>query len=159
MEASTRPSQLLRLFLSVDRKHRCAIEKQMQSFGIHRSQHMMLMYLSHRTTPPTQTEIACEFGISPATVAVTLHKLNAAGLIERLSRKADSRANDIRLTEAGADIVRRSEALADQVDEQMCTGITEEEMRVLMNVLNRMSDNLTSVHEGSHPAASAAAEQ
>lgn len=146
METTSLSSRVLRQFLTVDRKHRCMIEKQMQSFGIHRSQHMMLMYLSRRTTPPTQTEIANEFGISPATVAVTLQKLNAAGLIERLSSKADTRAKDIRLTEAGADIVRRSMALAAEVDERMCSGISEEELNTLLNVLTRMSDNLASAH-------------
>lgn len=142
MENPTLSSRVLRQFLTVDRKHRCAIEKQMQSFGIHRSQHMMLMYLSHRTTPPTQAEIANEFGISPATVAVTIQKLNAAGLIERLSSKADPRAKDIRLTEAGADIVRRSEALAAEIDERMCAGVSEEEMQTLLRILAKMNDNL-----------------
>lgn len=145
-DSITLSAQVLRMFLTVDRKHRCAIERQMQHFGIHRSQHMLLMYLSHRSVPPTQKDIADEFGISPATVAVTLQKLNAAGLIEQLPRKGNSRANDIRLTQAGADIVKQSDVLVNEINELMCAGITDEELSTLLPVLTKMSENLDGAH-------------
>ena len=143
----TLPGRVFRQFASVDRRHRGAIEQKIRRFGIHRSQHMLLMYLGRQSTPPTQADIAKAFNISPASVAVTLQKLAAAGLIERVPRDGDSRANDILITRAGAEVIEQTVVLFDEVDTAMCAGITDEEMEQVMSILERMNANLSASGE------------
>ena len=79
------------LMMQTDRCHRMIIEGQVHRLGVHRTQHMILMCLSHCEKPPTQSEIAELFQVSNAAVAVSLRKMEQAGLILRTSREGNAR--------------------------------------------------------------------
>ena len=130
----------IRMLIQTDRFHQAAIEAQLNRFGIHRTQHMTLRYILHCETPPTQREIAEAFEVSPATVAVTLKKLEGAGLI--LRQPLDSRTKSIQITDAGRDILEKTRDLFRAVDNAMCADITDEEMDALDRKLRRMQQNL-----------------
>ena len=49
---------IMPLMMQTDRCHRMIIEGQVHRLGVHRTQHMILMCLSHCEKPPTQSEIA-----------------------------------------------------------------------------------------------------
>lgn len=138
----TREQQAVRLLMLTDRLHRAAIEAQIEKLGIHRSQHFVLMSLSHREGELTQTEIANMLDISPAAVTVTLQKLEKSGLIERKTSGEDARTKIIRLTEEGKKTVKKTHELFLEVDDAMCGGMTGEELDALCAYLSRMSDNL-----------------
>lgn len=138
----TREQQTVRLLMLTDRLHRAAIEAQVEKLGIHRSQHFVLMSLSHRNGELTQTEIANMLDISPAAVTVTLKKLERSGLIERKTPKNDARAKIIRLTEAGRQTVAKTHELFLEVDDTMCGGMTDDELDTLCASLFRMAENL-----------------
>ena len=91
--------------IQTDRLHRCVLDGFLSDFGIHRSQHMILMRLSKEDCCPSQKALAEHFKISPAAIAVTLKKLEESGYILRSSHKDDVRLNNITLTEKGKDIV------------------------------------------------------
>ena len=133
-------TEIVQTFCITDRAHRAAVESQLGTLGIHRSQHMMLMYLYHCENVPSQAEMAKAFGISPAAVTGTLQTLEKAGFIERSMR--NGREKEITVSKSGRRIVERTKKIFGDLDEAMCAGISDEELNSFMEVLLRMQNNL-----------------
>ena len=142
VKEKSRAQQAVRLLMLTDRLHRAAIESQIDRLGIHRSQHFLLMNLSHTDGGLPQSEIAKKLDISPAAATVTLQKLEKAGFIERKTAEGDCRSKIITLTESGRQTVRKTHELFSEVDERMCGGMTEKELDALCVILSKMADNL-----------------
>lgn len=136
--------QTIELFRHTDRLHRRIFENvAVATFGIHRSQHMMLMCISNHSAF-SQKDIAKKMAISPAAVAVTLKKLEADGLIMRNAVLDDNRKNSIIITEKGQNIVNETKRLFSEVDCTMFSGFTDAEIEVLTSCLEKMYHNLNS---------------
>lgn len=131
----------IRLLGQADREHRAIIESKVAQLGVHRTQHMMLMYLS-KNEPAAQTDIARAFDISASAVAVSAKKLESAGLIERTRKAGDERTNCLKLTEKGAEMVKKSRDLFLAVDAAMFDGFSEEDVAVFTEYLNKAKQNL-----------------
>lgn len=136
--------ELMHLFLHVNRLHRILAEEQIGKLGVHSSQHRMLVIISESKSI-CQKDIANRLEISSAAVAVTLNKLEEAGLIERNQSFDDARMNHISITEKGKEILKTSRTMFSAIDEQFFNGITDEEMSTLKNLLERMTENLKSL--------------
>ena len=132
--------------IQTDRKHRCVLESFLSSFGIHRSQHMVLLHLA-KEDYPSQKALAEHFKISPAAIAVTLRKLEQSGFIEREAGKDDCRLNSISLTAKGKGLVEKSKELFDETDYAMFKDFTDEEYDVFCSCLNKMMNGLTEYSE------------
>lgn len=128
--------------IQVDRLHRSIFEKMHSAFGIHRSQHRLLMYISRNDVCPSQKVIAEHFGISPAAVAVSLKKLEDGGYILRESLENDNRFNRIALTEKGKCLVRKSEEFFSMCDYAMFENFTESDYENLTACLEKMQEGL-----------------
>ncbi len=125
-----------------DRAHRKLFEKHaVEAFGIHRSQHMMLMYIS-RNENVSQRQIADAFNISAAAVAVTLKKLESGGLIIRNASDVDNRRNHICISDKGRQIIDETRHIFGAIDRLMFIDFTDEEIRQLHNFSERMFNNL-----------------
>ncbi len=132
----------IELFRHTDRLHRRIFENAaVSNFGIHRSQHMMLMCIS-RHSAYSQKELAKKMGISPAAVAVTLKKLEADGLINRSAVTDDNRRNSIVITEKGQNIINETHRLFTNVDRTMFSGFSDEEIEIFTSCLEKMHGNL-----------------
>ncbi len=137
------------LFRRNDRIHRRLFERQAaERFGIHRSQHITLMYIS-RHEDATQRSIADHFEISPAAVATTLKKLEAGEFIVRTACDTDCRKNNIRITEKGQNVINQTHILFSEIDYAMFEGIDEKNMNVLAQCLEKMNENLRTAAERS----------
>lgn len=144
-ERSDSVKKALELFMRNDRMHRRLFEKNVvQRLGIHRSQHMMLMNISHFCSC-SQKDIAARLDISPAAAAVTLKKLETGGFVRRDADAGDSRKNLIVLTAKGQEIVNETRRLADQLNRAMFNDIDEEQMHILTDCLLKMQSNLNKV--------------
>lgn len=130
-----------RMFMKTDRLHRKAFEGLVSRMGIHRSQHILLMHLSHQVGV-SQTELAAHLEISPAAVAVSLKKLEAGGYIEKKAAQNDSRYNEIKITEKGREIVNTSERFFGEIDAAMVKGIDDEMLDNFVKCLEIMQYNL-----------------
>lgn len=130
--------------IQVDRLHRSIFEKMHSAFGIHRSQHRLLMYISRKDTCPSQKDIAEHFGISGAAVAVSLKKLEESGYIQRECSQSDNRFNNITLTKKGKELVEKSEDFFTRSDFAMFKDFTEEDYTNLEKCLGKMSCGLNS---------------
>lgn len=129
--------------MQTNRLHRMAIEEVSSSVGIHRSQHMMLSYLVNSPeTDFSQAEIAKEFDISPAAVAVTLKKLENGGYIVRSVNQGDNRYNSISVTQKGKDVIRELREKFDTVDAVTFEEFTESDFAALEACFDKMQRGL-----------------
>ena len=128
--------------IQVDKLHRSIFERMHSAFGIHRSQHRILMYISRKDTCPSQKDIAEHFGISYAAVAVSLKKLEDACLITRESREEDSRFNTISLTPEGKSVVDKSIDFFTSCDKQMFKDFSESDFAHFEECLEKMTSGL-----------------
>lgn len=139
---SEKAHQLIKKMKHINRIHHCTIERKVSEMGLHRSQHMVLMYLVKHAQGVSQIEIAQNFDISPAAVAVTLKKLESCGYIERNTVQEDNRKNSVVFTQKGKDIVEKSKELFDSVDSKMLETITDEEYDILTKCFDKMLEAL-----------------
>lgn len=137
--------EAIKLFKSTDMLHRkCFEQVASERFGIHRSQHMVLMFIS-RNSDISQKDIAEEFKISAAAIAVTLKKLENAGLIMREVAEGDNRKNRINITEKGQSVINETHKLFSDIDYNMFDGLTNEEIEAFRRCLEKMQKNLYSM--------------
>jgi len=138
---------IIRSISHTDRMHHCSIEKRVQALGIHRSQHMILMYLARNEQVPSQKELAKVFNVSTAAIANTMKNLEKSGYICRMADEDDTRKNIINITEKGRRIVEISRNEFDTVDRAMFKGVTDEQIKVFCDVLDILKGNLKQLEE------------
>ena len=132
----------IHLLMKTDRLRRKYIEKEVKSMGIHRSQHGMLLYISRHGGNPCQREIAEKFEISPAAVAVTIKKLENNGYIVRNCSKDDNRFNELRITEKGEEIIKKSSEVFKRIDKKTFENFSDEEIEQFMTLLEKIKKSL-----------------
>ncbi len=137
-----------RAFIHTDRLHRKTVERAASAFGIHRSQHFVLMNIARMGEDARQKALAEKLEISPAALAVTLGKLEKGGYVEKRVSENDSRVNILRLTERGREIHRLSREKFDEIDRAMLQGFSDEEIACFVSFLTRMQSNLLSYADG-----------
>ncbi len=90
----------------------------------------------------TQSAIAKLLGVSVATVAVSVARLERAGLVKKSQDKSDGRNTLIKLTEEGARCAAESRAYISEMLKVKYKGYTEEELKTLYGLMTRSRDNL-----------------
>ena len=141
--------QAVKLYMKTGHLHRDVLEKEVRQTGVYRSQHQILMYLSNHPEA-SQKDIAEFLGVSTATIAVTLKKLEKAGYILRMSDPKDNRCNRILLSTKGEDIVTQSREIFFRVEKSMFLGFSEKEINELKNFFARMCENLEKINQNNN---------
>ena len=133
--------RLIEKYIRVTRLHRSVIENQLEGTGVYSSQHQILMYVSNNPNV-SQKDLAKMYGVSGATIAVSLKKLEKGGYIKRLVDQDDNRCNQICITEKGRTVVEESVLIFQRLESCMFEGFSEHDMNVLGNLLDRIYGNL-----------------
>lgn len=128
--------------MTVMRDHKCAVDSYVDETRLHKSQHRLLMTLSHLGSKVSQRELAEKLNITPAAVAVTLKKLEKSGLVGRKIAEKDNRFNEVVLTDMGKKIVKESHKVFRCVDEKMFAGFSDEELDTFEAYIDRINKNL-----------------
>lgn len=145
---SKNKDEIIKVFLRAARSHHQLFERRVSVFGVHRSQHKILMYLSHHEGECiTQKDIADSFEISAAAVAVSIRKLEDDNMIKRVTDASDNRANNIILTERGQEIVCATKSLINEIDDAMFDGFDGNEIECFSLFLSRLCDNIKKYDE------------
>lgn len=131
----------------VMRRHRAVVDTVVGNTGLHKSTHMMLFYLYHCKTSPSQNDIAARFDISAAAVTTTLKKLEHDGFITRKMSESDSRVRYVELTDKGREVIENTRRAFDRVDEMCLSGFSEDEIAQFAAMIERIKNNLTSIAE------------
>ena len=100
-----------------------------------------MLTLSRLGPEACQRDLAESMHITPAAVAVTLKKLEKAGIVEKKISEKDNRYNRIIITEKGEKIVKESYDMFRSIDTQAFEGFSEEEMKQLLGYLERVREN------------------
>lgn len=128
--------------MHIGRMQHRIIEARVRRLGIHPSQHILLMHLSQMGRFPSQTQIAQELDVSPASVARTLKSLEANGYIERCGSDVDGRRNEIAISKKGEEMVRRSREIFDRLEAATFENFSDAELDCLEALLGKVMANL-----------------
>ncbi len=105
------------------------------------AQYPLLNHLS-KNPDATQRELADMLFVSPASVAQSTKRLQAAGLLEKTPDPENMRKNRLRVTQEGQAVVDSIRDSIESVDVQTFLGFSEEEKEMLNDMINRMIQNL-----------------
>ncbi len=90
----------------------------------------------------TQAELAHGLRVAPATVTISLQRMEKLGLIERRPDPHDQRGSRVFLTEKGRSLRERVEGNWHKLEGQALAGFTEGDRELLQQLLLRIRDNL-----------------
>lgn len=134
-EAVGRLSQLTLL-------HRMKVYKIVSGCGLYMGQHPALEYI-YRHDMCTQRELADYLSVSPASVAVSVKRLEKAGYITRRCDENDMRSNRLSVTEKGREVTEKCRQSFDEIDGEIFSDFSDEEMKALCSYLDRLIFNIS----------------
>ena len=130
------------MMISTNRMHKKLIESDVsKQFGLHRTQHIILMHLASKGKLPSQKELANCLNITPAAITGELKKLENDGYILR-SMGTDNRFNEITITDKGRQTVEKSKEIFSKIDNLLFDGFSDEELSNFISGLEKIQNNI-----------------
>lgn len=130
------------MMISTNRMHKKLIESGVsKQFGLHRTQHIILMILASKGKLPSQKELASRLNITPAAVTGAVKKLENSGYIRR-SMGCDNRFNEIMITDKGRATVEKSKEIFSEIDNLLFSGFSNEELSLFICSLEKIQNNI-----------------
>ncbi|MGN8000386.1 MarR family winged helix-turn-helix transcriptional regulator [Sphingomonas sp. 22176] len=112
------------------------------SLGISSSTGWTLVYLQRLGEDTRQADLARAVGVTEASLVRTLHALEDAGLVERVSDPRDRRANKLRLTNSGVSLASRIDARLAALRSELLDGVSDEALETTLAVLDHLTARL-----------------
>ena len=131
--------RLIRMYYS-------CIQSQLAEVGLYRGQPPILMLL-YKNDGMSQKEMARALNLSPATMTVTLKRMEKAGLVLREMDEHDQRILRVHLSEKGREMCETGESRIGVVTAELLEGFTLEEQQQLNEYLGRIARNMERVVE------------
>ena len=122
------------------------IQSQLVEVGLYRGQPPILMLL-YKNDGMSQKEMARALNLSPATMTVTLKRMEKAGLVLREMDEHDQRILQVHLSEKGREMCETGESRIGVVTAELLEGFTLEEQQQLNEYLGRIARNMERVVE------------
>lgn len=97
--------------------------------------------------PCKQHEIAARMHNRPATVTVSLKRMEQSGLIKRQADPADARSKVIVLTEAGIQAAQECKVVLERILAHKYKGFSKQEITCLASFSSRIRENLISLQK------------
>lgn len=141
METENKEDDLQSLFIRLTHLYFKKAFALVKDTGIHPKQ-VPLIGLVDCREGISQKEISQALRISPPTVAVSIKRLERAGIIERRADEKDQRMSRIFLTEEGKTVTRRVRACIKEKEQAIFRGFSESELCLLRRFFLQMIDNL-----------------
>ncbi|MHB8107130.1 MAG: MarR family winged helix-turn-helix transcriptional regulator [Candidatus Cryosericum sp.] len=136
------------LFRAVNKMHRRCLKKEMDSRGLGKVGQPMILFMlrNHEVAAECDQKGFSEaLGVSPATVAVSIRRMEKAGLISKSTDPDDLRRNHLAITDKGLLLVNDCIRAFHDVDAGTFKGLSEEERRQLEGSYRRMIENLVAM--------------
>lgn len=89
-----------------------------------------------------QKDLESVFDLKRSSISLMLNNMEKRGLIERMLVKEDGRLKKIVLTEKSIKIYEKISDAIDLIENKLSENITEEEVKVFQNVLNKIRNSL-----------------
>ena len=127
--------------------HRKCFLKYSQKFGLYVGQPQVLNFV--RKHPGcTQNEIAQAIGVSAASIAFSTKRLQTAGFLQKQVNSLNMRCNKLYVTPEGQEILQQFSGGYDELNNAMFEGISEEELKLLESISERVNNNLEKLLKG-----------
>lgn len=123
------------------RVHRVQAAHLLRDLGLYPGQELMLMRLWEQDEQP-QGDLAKLLGVDASTATKTLQRLEQAGVVTRRAAPADRRSVIVSLTAPGRELAARIAAVWGELEERTTAGLSEDDKRVALRLLERLEDNL-----------------
>jgi DNA-binding MarR family transcriptional regulator len=133
------------VFRALNRMHLNYIENELEKRGFSKMSHPPILFILRYEMSDkvaSQKELADFLGVRPSTIAISIKRMEKAGLVRKVSDGNDLRRNIITLTEKGEKLVDESSLVFDEIDKRMYEGFTEEEKEKLKKYYIRIMKNL-----------------
>ena len=101
--------------------------------------------LKHQNTPVFQKDIEEHIEIGKSTLSEVINVMEKNGLLKRVPSKSDGRYRELVLTEQGREIGRLFAGGVMRFNEQLCEGISDEELKICLDILERMTENVKNI--------------
>lgn len=133
--------EIAALLIEVCKRRRNKKNQLLSAANIYEGQDLLLCKLSHKDGQ-TMTELAENICIQPATLSVTIRRMEANGLIAKKTNDTDKRISHIHMTEKGREIWSTSRQVWNEMETLTTKGFSEAEKDALKDMLQRMANNL-----------------
>jgi len=136
------------LFRAVNKMHRRCLKREMDSRGLGKVGQPMILFMlrNHEVAAECDQKGFSEaLGVSPATVAVSIKRMERAGLVIKSTDRDDLRRNHLAITDKGLLLVNDCIRAFHDVDEGTFKGFSDEERRQLEGSYRRMMENLVAM--------------
>ena len=87
----------------------------------------------------SQTQLGNALGIDRSTVVAVIDRLEARGLVMRASSPNDRRSHALKLSDHGAELLRRLEEMVRAHERHIGRGLSAEDQRLLIQLLDRVA--------------------
>ncbi|WP_324827166.1 MarR family winged helix-turn-helix transcriptional regulator [Qipengyuania zhejiangensis] len=125
---------------------RRTFDERVRSLGLTAVQARLLLSLE-KFPDNNQAFYAERIEVEPITLTRIVDRLEEAGWIERLADPGDRRARLLHLTDKSREIVEPLRTIVDGLVADLSEGLSADEQRVLANLLERVSANLSAERE------------
>jgi len=126
----------------VARRFRARFAERVESSSQTEARWSALYQLAREPRGLIQSELAERMGIQGPTLVRLLDALEAQGLVRRLSTPEDRRAKRVMIQPSGEAMVKEVDVIAAQLREGAFVGVTIEELRVTLQVLEKLGSTL-----------------
>ncbi|MBC5638071.1 MarR family transcriptional regulator [Ornithinibacillus sp. BX22] len=116
------------------------LNTELNKHQLHRAQWTILYYLFHQGSA-TNVEISQYQGVEKPTVTRTMTSLENLGYVEHQPSK-DKREKRMQLTKLGQKVYQEVRVTIDQYEEEVLTGISEEEQLETIRILQEIRQNI-----------------
>ena len=134
--------EIIGKFAKVNLMHRIYLQKISSKNELYLGQLPILEYIINNDGC-SQTDIVKFMGVTPPSVATSVKRMEASGLIKRKSRDTDQRCNILTLTDKGRELAKKCRCSFKEIDFNMFEVLSEEECKILENCLSKMLCNLS----------------
>jgi DNA-binding MarR family transcriptional regulator len=126
------------------RTHRAYAAALLRALDLFPSQELLIMSLSDNG-PQTQTELVKFLGCDHSTVAKSLTRMEAAGLVARRPSEQDRRASVVSLTRKGETLHRKIEAVWEQLERITVTALSPAQQQQLVRLMASVEQHIAQV--------------
>lgn len=134
--------ELIRQIVFLNTCERYIVDRLLEDGGVHFGQPPILGFL-HENPNATQKDIADSLHISPASVAVSVKRMEKAGIISRETDKDDARRNNLSLTKKGTELNEFAIQTFDLVNNAKLSSLSDDELSLMLSITKKMGKNLS----------------
>lgn len=140
MEVIDRNS-LYYIFLEILRLHHYKAHKSLEEIGLYPGQPPLLFTLN-KDDGQSQKQLADKLHVKASTMNVMIKRMEKGGLIERKNDPDDGRISRVYITNKGKGICKKSQILMKEIEEDMFSNLTKDELLIFRRLLLQVKENL-----------------